>query len=434
MKYCLTGLMACMLIAPVNSISESMIKEGQVLSINDCINIARKSHPSVIASMNSISISESRVGEAQSNYYPQISGSAGYNRASLPASYGKSASDNISMDNSANQYSAGVTLNQTIFDFWKTPAQVKIMKFGVDSARWDFEYSTIQIEYNVKVAYFNLLQAIKNREVAKEIVEQNTHHLNQARGYYEVKMKPKYDLIAAEVNLSNARLNLIKSENAIRNARAVLNNALGINGNPDYIIEESLTYSKAVHDTLENLILTAFKNRPDFRSFQTRTRAAEENITLARTGYMPVLSGSAAYNRSGAAFPLPSEWHAGLSVSMPLFSGFLTTNQVREAKANLNLVKSNEDILKNQIVLDVQQAVIGIREAEETIPTAELAVSQARENLDIANGRYQAGVGSPVEVSDAQVSYINAKQSHIQALVSYNIARAGLEKAIGVKK
>lgn len=97
------------------------------------------------------------------------------------------------------------------------------------------------------------------------------------------------------------------------------------------------------------------------------------------------------------------------------------------------MAKANEDLVRQTIVLDVQQAYLNLKEAENRIPTAEITVTQATENLDIANGRYAAGVGSPIEVTDAQVTYINAKTTYIQALSDYKVTQASLEKAMGVR-
>jgi outer membrane protein len=106
---------------------------------------------------------------------------------------------------------------------------------------------------------------------------------------------------------------------------------------------------------------------------------------------------------------------------------------VEESKANLNVLTANEESLRQTVFLDVQQAYLNLKQAEDSIPTAELGVKQAEENFDIANGRYAAGVGNPIEVTDAEISLLSAKLSHIQALYDYKVAQASLEKAMGVR-
>ena len=121
----------------------------------------------------------------------------------------------------------------------------------------------------------------------------------------------------------------------------------------------------------------------------------------------------------------------GVTLSFPIFSGFLTKHQEEEAVSNLNVARANEEALRQSVVLDVQQSYLNLKQAEDSIATADLAVKQATENLDIANGRYAAGVGNPIEVTDAQVTYSNAKLAYIQALTNYNDAHASLLKAMG---
>jgi outer membrane protein len=120
-------------------------------------------------------------------------------------------------------------------------------------------------------------------------------------------------------------------------------------------------------------------------------------------------------------------------LTVPLFSGFLTQHQVAEAKANLYSLKANEETLRQQVLLDIRQAYLNLQAAEASITTAELAASQAKENMDLANGRYAAGVGSPVEVSDAFATYVAAQANYTGALSNYRIAQAAIEKAMGVK-
>jgi outer membrane protein TolC len=106
---------------------------------------------------------------------------------------------------------------------------------------------------------------------------------------------------------------------------------------------------------------------------------------------------------------------------------------VEEAKANLNILKANEESIKQTIFLEVQEAYLTLRAAEDAIPTAKLGVEQAQENLDIANGRYAAGVGNPIEVTDAEVGLANARTSYIQALYADKVAQSSLERAMGMR-
>ncbi len=421
---------------PLNAGAEEIIKKDELLTLEQCVQIALVRQPNILAARGTVDINQFRVYEAQSNYYPQIAGTAGYSRnksASLVSSSGQALNVQPPKSNNFDVYSSSLTLNQTIYDFGKTPTQVRIQRLTLDSSKSDFDTVTQQIIFNVRQAYYGILQAQRNRDVAAETVRQNQQHLEQAKGFYEVGTRPKYDVTTAEVNLSNAKLNLIKAENALRIARVTLNNAMGVPDAPVYSIVDNLAYQK-YPVTFSDAIQRAYENRPDLQSLAAKVKAAEESIDLAKTGYYPVVSGNANYNWSGDRLSsLQNGWTIGVSVNVPLFSGFLTKNQVDEARSNLSVFKANEESLRQSILLDVQQAYLNLQQAEDQIPTAQLGVQQATENLEIANGRYAAGVGSPVEVTDAEVSYTSAKTAHNQALYDYKVAVATLEKAIGVK-
>jgi outer membrane protein TolC len=416
------------LIIPFDSYAEELIKKGDFLTLERCIEIALKKQPNIIAALNNVNASESRVGQAKANYYPQINWSSSYNRISSASGRFGSPSTGESFD----EYSTGFNLSQLIYDFGKTPTQVKIQNLNLDSSRSDLRNTTDQIVFTVKQAYYGVIQAKYNMIVAEDTVKQTKQHLEQAKGFYSVGTKPKFDVTKAEVDLSSAKLNLIRNENAFRISIVNLNNAMGIPDTPEYTIDENMSFAK-YEITLEDALTKAYQNRPDLKSLVSKRQAAERSIALAKTGYYPVLNGNAGYNWSGEQFPLEDVWNIGATLSFPIFSGFLTKYQVEEAKANLNVLKANEESLKQIIFLEVQESFLTLRAAEDAIPTAKLGVGQAQENLDIANGRYAAGVGNPIEVTDAEVGLANARTSYIQALYADKVAQASLEKAMGIR-
>lgn len=418
----LSGLL---LVLPCSAGAEEAIKTSEVLTLKRCIEIALQKHPDITAAAGEVGVNQSRIGQAKANYYPQVDLSSGYKKYSYsPVSK--------TSNNSLDEYSTNATLKQNIFDFGKTSTEVEIQTLNRESTTSGLRNIKERAVFNVKQAYYGFLQSKQNRYVALETVKQFEQHLQQAKGFYEAGTKPKFDVTKAEVDLSSAKLNLIKAENALRIAKVVLDNAMGMPNAPEYTIEDALLYQK-YNITLKDAIDKAYENRPDLKSVITKKAAAESSIDLAKKGYYPTLAGNAGYDWSGEKFPLQDGWNVGVTITIPIFSGYLTEHQVQEARAKLNVLKAQEESFRQGVLLEVQQAYLNLREAEERIPTAQLIVKQAQENLELANGRYAAGLSSPVEVTDAQIAYSNAKTSHIQALSDYNIAMASLEKAMGVR-
>jgi len=434
MKWCVPLILCLIFIMPFEGGAEDLIKKGELLHLERCVEIALKMQPTIAAAVNTVNVNESRVGQAKSNYYPQINWTSSYERInSASGSLSGSTSGSLGRTNEDfDRYSTGFTLGQTLYDFGKTPTQVKIQNLTLDSSRSDLRNTTDQIILAVKQAYYGVVQAKYNVLVAEDTVKQTQQQLEQAKGFYEVGTKPKFDVTQAEVNLSSAKLNLIRNENAFKIAKVTLNNVMGIPDAPEYTLDETMTFVK-YEIMLEDALSKAYQNRPDLQSIVLKRQAAESSIDLAKTGYYPVLNGNAGYTWSGEEFPLDHGWNIGAALSIPLFSGFLTKYQVEEAKANLNVIKANEELLKQTIFLEVQEAYLTLRAAEEAIPTAKLRVEQAQENLEIANGRYAAGVGNPIEVTDAEVGLANGRTSYIQALYVDKVAQASLEKAMGLR-
>jgi outer membrane protein len=434
MKYVLSVIVLFISLIPFNANAEELIKKGETLTLERCIEIAMKMQPTIAAAAGTVNINESRVGQAKSTYYPQINWSASYDRVKSESG---SSSESVNgflgrSDDAYDRYATGFALSQLIYDFGKTATQVKIQNLSLDASRSDLANTTDQTVFAVKQAYYGVVQAKYNVLVAEDTVKQTQQQLDQAKGFYQVGTKPKFDVTQAEVNLSAAKLNLIRNENAFRIAKVTLNNVMGVPDAPEYSIDETMPFLK-YGITLEDALSKAYQNRPDLQSLIFARQAAERSIDLAKTGYYPVLNGNAGYNWSGEEFPLDHGWNVGATVSFPLFSGFLTKYQVAEAKANLNVIRANEEFLKQTIFLEVQEAYLTLRAAEDAIPTAKLRVEQAQENLEIANGRYSAGVGNPLEVTDAEVGLANARTAYIQALYVDKVAQASLEKAMGMR-
>ncbi len=414
---------------------EGMIVKGSTLTLGQCLDIALKKNPTIVAAVNTVDVNRNRVGEARSAYYPQISATGSYDRSKTSPGSPTSLAGGAAVD----QVSGTATLNQNIYDFGRTSSQVDVQKYNLASSSSDLSTSQDVIILNVKQAYYGVLQTKRNRDVAADVLKQFQLHLDQAQGFYAVGTKAKIDVIKAEVDLSNAKLSLINAENALKIAWVTLNNTMGVPDATEYAIEDNLSFQPYAI-TLEDATAKAFENRPDLKSAVAKRQSAEANVSLQRSGYYPYLTGNANYTRSEVTPDIEpktttsaNSWDVGVAITFPLFNGFLTSHQVAEAKSSLYVQKANEEVLRQQILLDVRQSYLNLQAAEASISTAELASKQAQENLDLANGRYAAGVGSPIEVSDAFATYVTAQATYTGALYSYKIAQANIEKAMGAR-
>ncbi len=398
-----------------------------VLTLQQCIATALQKSPDLAAASGTVDVGRSRVGQARSAWYPQIGATGSLQRIGPPSG---SLTGGTVTDAPYNRYQTAISLNQTLLDFGRTSSQVDIAKENLLAAKADLQTQEDAVILNVKQAYYGVLQAKRNRDVAADVLRQYQLHLEQAKGFYAVGVNAKIDVIKAEVDLSNAKLGLINAENALKIAWVTLNNAMGVPDAPEYTIEDNLS-APEYSITLEDATAKALANRPDLLALEKQCRADEAGVSYARAGNYPVFSGSAEYTWTGEQPPLQQGWDAGVAVTFPLFNGFLVSQRIAEAKSTLTVDQARKEALRQQILLQVRQDYLNLQAAHASIATAELAAQQAKENLDLANGRYATGVGSPIEVSDAFATYVSAQAAYTGALYQYKIAQANLENAMG---
>jgi outer membrane protein len=411
-----------------NALAAELIARGDVLNLQQCIKIALKNHPNINAAEGTIRIADSKIGQARAGYYPQLIFQSAYQRI------GPSSTSIVNPD-PYDQYSNTLSLSQTIFDFGKTYNQVQIQSLGKESSQADLQDISEQVILGVKQSYYGYLQAKMSRDVALETVNQFQQHYEIAKVFFETGKTSKIDVTSAEVNLSNSKINLLKGENARSIAKITLTNAMGIINAPEYEIQDDLVY-RPYKVSMEEALQNAYKNRPDLLSTLKKKEGLEKTIVLNRKGYLPVLAGSAAYGYTGNDFVVDKDkaWSVGVTLTFPLFTGLSTKYQVDEAKANLDVLKANEDSLMQKVYLQVETTYLSLKEAAERISAGEIIVKQAEETVELAKGRYSAGVGSSIEITDAMITLNNAKMTYINALSDYAVAQANLEKAMGVQK
>jgi outer membrane protein TolC len=175
----------------------------------------------------------------------------------------------------------------------------------------------------------------------------------------------------------------------------------------------------------------AYDSRPELASNLALQRAAELDVLARRKQHLPNLTGSAAYEWSGSDYPLRDGWLVGGSLQFPLFSGGRTSAEVGEARADLERLRFDEAGLRQDILREVRRALLELQRAAESIDVTHRASEQARENLALAEGRYETGVGNIIELTDAQTQRARADADHVRALYGYQIAIAALERAVG---
>ena len=414
----------------------SLPQPGKPLSLNDCVGLALRFNPALRSNQATVEAQKARVEQALAAYYPQVNLNTSYNWNTFNfVSLGGTTRSYTYNWTFVDVFSVGPTLNQTIYDFGRTANSVKINRENVKASEQDLVTTRQTVILNVQQAYFGVLQSERLVEVAKEVVANTKQHLDQAQGFYQAGTRPKIDVTKAEVDAANAQLALIQANNNFAVAQVTLNNAIGFTRPITFPMEDILGFAPREY-RLEDIVKTAYDQRPEILQIKARQRSQEAAIDLARSSYYPILSGNAQYLLRGYHMPNDMTWDLffGATLSIPIFTGFSSSNQVAEQRANMRNLISQEEALKLNIRLEAEQAYLSQKQSAEQVRVTEKTVEQAQENYELARGRYQVGVGSPLEITDAEVQLANAKANYIQALYNYKVAEAKIEKAMGTNK
>ncbi len=408
------------------SVEESAVKEEQNLSLEDCLRIALGNNPRIQSAMQDILASDAKIRQAWSNYFPTFSWQTGYTRIKQ-----LQLSDAIGRNLIFNYFVLGqITASQMLYDFGVTQNQVTIQKLDNKIYKMNLSEVINDVVYQVKDAYYQLLYAQENRNVAIDMVDKYTLFYNQAKSYYESGISPKVDVTIAEVNLSSSKLTLIQAENAVDVAIAKLNNVMGVPYSDKYQLSDKLAYN-AMDISLDQAENIAKEARPEYKMADLRVESALQNVKLIKKSWAPQLELEGQFQVGGRTFVNNYGYNFGGYLNFPTINGMLLKNQIKEAKALYSRQIAEAMNTKNNIYLDIQQAYYSFNEKKNQIPVATLGVKQAKENYELSFGRYKVGVGSPTELKDAQVAYQNALLSYFNSLYQYNTAVAYLEKTVG---
>lgn len=410
--------------------------QPRVLTLQDSVAIALERNRSIQIAQDQLAIAQARVAEAIAPTRIQVLAQASITRndkastITLPGAEGGAQSVEISPLYSRN---AQLVVSKQLDISGALRTSRSIAELGVLAAQIELQRTREQTVLEVRNAFYQVLRAQAALEVAEANLASLEEHLRQAQAFYREGVKAQFDVLRAETQVANARQSVIAARNAVDLAKAALNNTMGIDVTTPVVLQTEEEVTPVVPQFSESVAL-AYENRPEVQQAMVAIEVAQRGVSLARTGNRPTLalSWNANATADGGAFQSRAfQWNAVAAVSMPIFEGGLTRARVRQAQGEVETAIVTEDQVRQAVALDVQQAILSMSDAVERMQSAAKNVDQAREALRLAKLRYQEGISTTLEVTDAQAALTQAENNLVNARYDYLQARARYLRAIG---
>ncbi|MDR7420364.1 MAG: TolC family protein [Armatimonadota bacterium] len=323
-----------------------------------------------------------------------------------------------------------VGLQYPLYSGGRIEAQIALAEANLKGAQAVFARTTQQVVFSAQQAYLRALLARENLTASRRTLEEAEESLRVAQERVRAGVAAGFDELQAEVQVARARQGIVQAMAGVRNADIALNALLNERLDGALMLTDTLE-PRPVTGTQDAAIAAALRQRPELAESAARIEATRASIALAASGGRPTITLGGGYDVSGTPSANAGAWSATLSATLLLFNGGITRERIREAELRLEQLAVQEARTRQQVELEVRQAWIALEQAAAELVVAAKAVEQAREAARIAVVRYDAGLGTVLEVLSAQATLAQTEFSLASARFNQNLARVQLVLAIG---
>ena len=423
----LLGLGACI---PAPASAQTV----QPLSLREAEQIAIQNHPQIQAAVNLAAAAQAQVTQARSAYYPLAYGSLTGVKAENNS---RIAAGALNSPTIFDKYSNGLMVDQLVTDFGRTHELVKSSNQHAQAQQENVATTREDVLLQVDQAYFAVLRSQAVLKVAQQTVQERQLVSDQVTALEKNKIKSGLDVSFANVNLAQAQLLLIQAQNDLQASFAQLSAALGYADQRTFQLSEE-PLPPAPPADVATLIQQALRDRPEMIAQRLDVESAQSYATAERDLWFPTLSAAGAAGltpvtglNQGTSTLAPRYAAAGFNLNVPIFNGHLfgalRTEAYQQAQAQNQYLRD----LQDRIVRDVRTAWLNANSAFQRLSVTDQLLNQANQALDLAQSRYQLGLSSIIELSQAQLNQTQAQIDQASAKYDYAAQISALNYQLG---
>jgi outer membrane protein len=413
------------------------------LTLEKSVEMALRQNPQYLAVGKRVDAARSGVREAVSAFFPSLNGqgqrtlSEKVMELEFPSMVPGEPPQRVEID-FTRDYQFTFSLSMPLYTGGQLVSGYKQADYNLKSSKQELRQSRQSTVFNTKQAFYGILLAEHFVGVAQESVKDAEDFYENIKIQYDVGMASQFDLLRSEVRLANLQPQLIKAKNNLEIAKLNLKTILGIDLSSEIEAEGKLEYIPEEID-LEECINKALSNRPELKQLNFQKRIAGEGLKMARASGLPSIAIAGQYNYWADQLNFKDDtwqnfYSLNLVLSIPVFNGLSSSAKAARSKAVIKELELTQEGLIDMLRFEVMQAVLRIKEAEQSLLSQEKNVEQAQESLRIAELNYNEGLVTILDVQQAQTALAQAKTNYSQALYDYVVACAELDKATGVDR
>lgn len=410
---------------------------GNDVDLKTALKLALRLYPGIMSSRYAYKSSVYTMKQSLYLYYPQVSGTAGFSRNSFMY-----VNDNNVVSNgqvysqpgvnySLNDYSANLNATYMLYSFGSRYYNYLNAKYSMKSSGAGYDYTVNADLYSV---ILNFEEYFADRELMKadmESLKNDEIQYKAAAAFYKVGTGDLLDAETAKATMETAKAAYINSVFNVKIARLALLNSIGLSANKKYRFVNTVKLGP-FGKKLPALLKKALKYNPQLKEAVYTVRASKASVRQALSGYFPTLNADFSYNGENSSFPLNRNYSAGLSVSVPIFNGFLTGNKVGYSKAQMYSNIWNERLTRDNIIYGVSSDYYAVKNQYLTVKALKSSAKASKLAYALALKSYEVGVGSMVQLVTANAQYISAVTSYINGKYTYFYTEAKLYSDLGL--
>ncbi len=417
--------------------------EETPLALADAVRLAIARHQDVAKARAAADALKGKIREVRAQALPDIKLESNYTRWRDPSLLNASGLDNFPADlraalvpSAVNLFDYGLRIKQPLFTQGKVRTALRLASIEAEGAVSEIDRAEQDVALATTKAFYGLLWAERYRTLVAETQEQKKLHAAMARTRFQNGVATEVDVLRSDVAVANGAPDLVRADNAIRQARAQLNYYLGRPLDSPTRLAGDFQEKSWEQPDLAELEKDALRRRPEIERLRIAERSADTQLSLAKAEDRMRLEFSGAY---GLMARLPqnlvnrefTRWSAGLNFTFPLFDGFKRSGLVMEALANQRAARLDREKFEQQVRLSIQQGYDDLQAAAESVAAARATAGEAERVLTMMQNNYKYGAATTLDIVDAETAVSVARTNLLRGLYDYSIGRANLRWSLG---